>query len=76
MAMAGTGLVLSAYAPATGTTPDNARALLLFIPIAVLVFRLRGLVLRHLFPAVRRCWFRLWRATAAVDCPGWSNASA
>ena len=62
MAMAGIGLVLSAYAPATGTAPDNARAVLLFVPIAVFAFRLRGVVLGYLFPAVRRWWFRLWTA--------------
>jgi Flp pilus assembly protein TadD len=60
MAMAAIGLVLSAYAPEPRSVADNARAVLLFIPIAVFVFRLRGIVLRRVFPAVRRLWFRLW----------------
>jgi hypothetical protein len=67
--MAAAGLLLSAYAPAARSVPDDLQAGFLFVPFAVLVLRLRNMLLRQIYPAARRLWFWLWTARGRRRAP-------
>ena len=67
--MTAAGLILSAYAPAARSVLDDLRAWFLFVPFAVLVVRLRNMLLRQIYPTTRRLWFRLWTARGRRRAP-------